>query len=1166
MIKYLFPLFAFCLASIGSAQDYPGFGTEVNLDLTELTSKAKKANAKSAVQIDIPMPSGELETVDFSTYKISEEQPSDVFTYSGKSSKSGANVRMTITPSALNIVLQYKSGYYFIDPLDASTGRYLMYNINDGPQGKCGTTQDVFEIKKITESIKKSVAPFPVGTQLRKYRMAAAATGEMTVAMTSQTLARDKIVAIMAAANLIYNLEASVQFDLIAKTTTSMSIIFTNGATDPFTPDPVFANATNAQTGFNTMNGNASLLYSEYDIGHVFHINNGGGISASGQAGPLPCSDTQKARAWTEFTAGAIPAGFVGFVAGLFVHEVGHQFQAWHTYNADGGTNNGETFCTGGWDNATAVEPGSGSTLMGYGGNCTNTGGGNSYVLTSPNNEQYFHTKSLEQIYNTVTASGCITLTATENTPPVANAGTDFEIPKGTPFALLGSASDVNGGNALSYVWDQYDIATAAGDRGALGSGINGYGGYPAVNSAASAPLFRSRISTTTPLRYFPDMQYILDGTNNPADNVGEDLPQVGRNMLFRFTVRDNVATGGGVDSDEVEVTVDGTKGPLEITSQNSTTTVTAGTNLNITWNVNSTNSISSTVDISLSVDGGVTFPFIISSGTSNDGSHTYAVPASAISTSEARIKISSTHHPTAEFFDINNSNFTISGGSCPAQASSLCPVVNVSADSGDNSLDLDENDRFIGSEVITSIDLNLNSNQGNTPLDNGSGGCDDPNFLRFHNWFEISVSNTGSYTFNTEQNTFLTIFQTSNYIYNSSNPCSGTFIGSTGSPAGGGSYYTGSNLTVSLTECVVYTAVIGHSSYSGFTTTMSGPGDVIETGSQAGGTSYTYIAVDQSNSIIDKVSSTADFKSLGTGSYNVYGVSYESSINTALWSGMSESNVFPFSTCAFKSSNYHSLTVTGPPCSITGLSASVAVCSGDNATFNMTFTPANGSGTYEVVNAANTVVGSGSSSPIAVTVSGPTSAGNQNFRVRDAAENSCISSAIAVNLPQCPPPCSITGVTAGSAACSGQDASFSITAFTPSNGSGTYEVVNASNQVVGSGIAAAIACTELGPTSSGNQDFRVRDASDNTCISSAVTVTIPTCILPCTESPGSNISGNVTSDSLWSKTYLTSNADVSSGNVKFQAPDSVVLQANFQVSTSGVFEVQIGDCEEIPE
>ena len=1129
-------------------------GKIVPVDLTILESIRKGDVSKSKASFELPMPNGISEVAELYFTSVSESQPSNILTYSGKTLTTNSALKITFSDYGFSAIIHFEGRYHFIEQDKKNREVFRMYSLKDVPKGVCNVNEHFHITERSIKHLAKSIAPFPVGGTMRRYRMAAAATGEMTALYSTQAAASAQIVSIINAANLIYELEASVTFDLISKSTTSpYQIIFSNAASDPFTPQGG-ASAFHSQVGFTTMNGNGTLLYSEYDIGHTFHstASGGGGYSASGQAGPDPCVDGSKSRAWSQFTVGAP----LGFITSLVVHEMGHQFSAWHTFNGNSG------LCATQWSSTAAVEPGSGSTLMAYGDNCSQAP---NYVLTEPNEEDYFHTKSLEQIYNTVAGDGaCITTTSTGNNPPSADAGDDLSIPKGTPFMLTGTASDPDGNSGLTYVWDQFDVATSS-DRGALGSSINGVGSYPAVQSTMSAPLFRSKMSSS-PSRYFPDLSFVLNNANNPDDNEGEDLPQASRNMTFRFTVRDNEAGGGGVDSDQMEITVDSTKGPFELTSQNSAITVNAGNNLNITWSVNSTNLISPNVKISLSVDGGTTFPFVLVSSTANDGNYVYAVPASAPSTSEARIKISSTHHPTAEFFDINNSDFTISGGSCAAQNSYLCPVQNINAQSGDGALDLDENLKFLFDNIVSTIDLDLSGNAGSSPVANSGdpSSCALANFVETHGSFEFFVTQTGSYTFTPSTWGLISIFETDNYDF--SNRCGATFLGSNTTSSGS----IQSSFTDSLFECTIYTAVVGSPYFSASTTnpvSVSGPSQLYENLSTAPSTSYTHIAIDKANNVIDKVSSTADFQSLSAGNYEVYGVSYLSSINAALWETMNADNVFTLATCAYKSLNYHTLTVTAPPCSITGVTAGSATCNASNVTFSITaFTPSGGSGSYEVVDAGDVVRGSGSGAPIIVTIPNPVSAGSQNFRVRDANNVSCISAAISVSLPQCPPPCSITSVMANaSATCNGQDAEFNVTAFTANNGSGSYQVINSSDQVVGSGTMAPISALVTGPTSSGSQDFRVRDANDNSCVSSTVSVSIPTCILPCNAASPAVVNGSISSDTLWTKTYLMSAADVSSGNVKFQARDSVILGNNFEVNTNGVFEVQIGDCDDNP-
>jgi len=93
--------------------------------------------------------------------------------------------------------------------------------------------------------------------------------------------------------------------------------------------------------------------------------------------------------------------------------------------------------------------------------------------------------------------------------------------------------------------------------------------------------------------------------------------------------------------------------------------------------------------------------------------------------------------------------------------------------------------------------------------------------------------------------------------------------------------------------------------------------------------------------------------------------------------------------------------------CSITGVVATAPVCSGNDATFSVSYTIASpSSGVFEVINTATSaVIGSGTSSPIAATVLGPTTSSTINIIVGSQATPTCVSSPIAVAIPTCPPP-----------------------------------------------------------------------------------------------------------------------------------------------------------------
>lgn len=149
-------------------------------------------------------------------------------------------------------------------------------------------------------------------------------------------------------------------------------------------------------------------------------------------------------------------------------------------------------------------------------------------------------------------------------------------------------------------------------------------------------------------------------GTGNDGINV-EALSSVARTLNFRLTARDNVATAGQTNFDNMVVTIDATKGPFTVTSQATTgISYVGGSTQTITWNVASSSTLSgaSTVDIYLSTNvngNATTFPTLVAAGLPNSGTASVVIPNIPSTTCRFMVKASGNI-----FFAVNTTNFTI--------------------------------------------------------------------------------------------------------------------------------------------------------------------------------------------------------------------------------------------------------------------------------------------------------------------------------------------------------------------------------------------------------------------------------------------------------------------------------------------------------------------------
>lgn len=584
---------------------YQVFSLDIENFTTHITSTL---NRSSQTLIALPSPNGKLEQFYLKETPVFEEGLSAKFptikSYTAVSAiNPGTSAKISLGTDGVHVLISSYDSHdsYYVDPYSKDRTTYIAYKRSDYKKVE-NTFECLLEDEKIQVTEKHATSnKIASDSNLRTYRIAIACTGEYAqYHLTNQGVPATATIATKKAAvlsamnttitrvNQIYERDMAVKMVLVND---NDKIIFLDAETDNLSNDNANALIDESQTVCDT-----NISSANYDIGHTFSTG-AGGLAALG----VVCTTGQKGRGITGTTNPINDPYDIDYVA----HEIGHQFGATHTFNNP---------CSGNRSSITAVEPGSGSTIMAYAGICSPN--------VQFNSDAYFHAVSIKQIWNTIQSSAtCATLTDTKNAIPTAAAGSDVSIPKSTPFVLKGTATDADGTSGLTYNWEQIDNEVAV---------------MPPVSSNSGGPMFRSLPSKTTPVRYFPDYATVLAG-NTSTD--WEVLPSVARAMNFSFTVRDNNAGGGGTARDDIKVTVvDAT--PFSVSNQ---ATWAQNTSRAITWvvgqsNVSPINCLK--VNIKLSTDGGNTFPINLALNTDNDGEEQITLPTSVPDTENAVLLI----------------------------------------------------------------------------------------------------------------------------------------------------------------------------------------------------------------------------------------------------------------------------------------------------------------------------------------------------------------------------------------------------------------------------------------------------------------------------------------------------------------------------------------------
>lgn len=620
--------------------------------------------------LEIPLPGGGTELFVLHESQVmaplvAAEHP-ELKTYSGKSSlHPGYQIKVTLSPSGFNaMILGAKGDAILFEKSEGTDGKalYKSYRSEDMSPVKhtghgCGSLLD----KQLSglpageqQRSGRTRAKFSNGGSFKQFRLAIAATGEYTTAFGggNANAAYATIVAYVNEINAVYETELGVTFQLVSGT----SLVYSNPATDPYT-----ANDQSTMLGENQANLDAVIGNSNYDIGHVFGFGgsgSGGGLASS----PSVCNNSGKGSGASDI--GDEQSYARVFSIQLIAHEMGHQFGMSHSYNSN------IPVCTT-REYLTSVEPGSGATIMSYGFTCSNTNPSDGAVGNDDYSDDYdgtgkktgpflnFHVASISQAIDYIATLSCYTTIPTgNNTPVVGLMNTAYTIPKATPFALTGNATDADG-DALSYSWEGTNISDLEDDPGtpwptpplALDSTILGDPAHP--------PFFRSYAPVASGTRTYPLLSAILNGTNYAK---GDKLPSVAMTTTHTLTVRDNA---GGTSTEDVTVTID-QSGPFLLVNDPSGNH-SGGSSLNVAWSVNGTDQSPvgcTLVDILLSTDGGHTFPVTLATAVPNSGTATVNLPM--VSSTQARLKVMPSSSLAAGnvpniFFDISNEDFSIS-------------------------------------------------------------------------------------------------------------------------------------------------------------------------------------------------------------------------------------------------------------------------------------------------------------------------------------------------------------------------------------------------------------------------------------------------------------------------------------------------------------------------
>jgi len=631
------------------------------LDLNKIRTQLKDAqetgrNAKP-VEISLPTLGGKIERFAVYSFPVMVKELADQYqlgSYVGVGiDDPSKQLRFSVAPNDFQSMIIKDGSYEFIEPQDANKTVYAVHpkTVPTGGKGFACTTEEgpkaLAQINGLLENGKafnNQPSTFSKNSdkKYRTMRLVMSVTGEYTQFFGGTAGALAQINATMTRVNGVFEKDFALHLNVLSYP----GIIYADPATDPYA---TVTNASSPPSSWNTSLRDVldvNVGQANYDIGHLFGASGGGG-----NAGCIGCvclspvgttydpvagygkgsGITSPLTGSVNPSASAPPSGDT-FDIDFVAHEMGHQLGANHSFSH---TMQGSPV---------QMEPGSGSTIMGYAGITGAT------TDVQPHSDAYFHAGNIAQVQTNLISKTCDVETAITNNAPVIAALPTYNIPKGTAFVLTASATDAES-DPMTYTWEEMDNASVVVDKNNLGT-------------TTSGATFRSLTPTTSPTRYFPMLSSVMNGILNNSGNTWESVSMVPRTTKFGVTVRDNSPIASQQQTQYAEQTiVVGNDGPFKINTQYANVNVATP----IDWDVANTAAAPysvANVKIDYTTNNGTTWT-VLSASTANDGTENFTFPAS-LNGQVVKVRISSIGNVFYAVKSVTVTAFSPCDGSAP--------------------------------------------------------------------------------------------------------------------------------------------------------------------------------------------------------------------------------------------------------------------------------------------------------------------------------------------------------------------------------------------------------------------------------------------------------------------------------------------------------------------